>query len=236
MATVTGSVRPLRVAVLTAIVGRISDELRLPIEAAEAHAHEADFVCFTDRERYGRKHGPWRVLPPAWTHPSVPRRTARWHKALPHCCLPGYDAWVWLDGCAELRVSPLELARLGLDETGKDLATFLHHERDCVYEEELACVRYRKDDPAVMAAQTVRYREEGYPERHGMVETTCVVRRDTPAVRAFGEAWWAEMDRGSLRDQLSFNYVAWKLGTPFGLIAGWRERNAFFRFHPHHEY
>ena len=46
----------------------------------------------------------------------------------------------------------------------------------------------------------------------GLVEAPVILRRHTAAIRALNEAWWAELVRGSRRDQLSFNYVAWKLG------------------------
>lgn len=223
-----------RIVVYTCIVGRITDELRLPVETAAQHCGDVDFVCFTDRARYGDAFGPWRVLPPAWSHPSVPRRTARWHKALPHRILPGYDVWVWCDGCFELRVPPRPFAVDALAH-GPALATFRHHERDCVYREAEACKRLRKDDPAVLDAQAARYRDAGFPPRLGLVETTCVIRRDTPEVRAFDEAWWGEMAGGSLRDQVSFNYVAWRRGFAYHCIDGWRERNKYFNFYPHHE-
>lgn len=227
----------MNLVVYTAITGRISDELRLPVEAAARYAGQARFVCFTDRARYGDRLGPWEVRPPVWTHPSVPRRTARWHKANAHLLFPDADATAWCDGCFEMRVPPLDLLTLGFPDpgSGPDVSTFRHHERDCIYQEAEACKRLRKDDPATIDAQMARYRAEGFPAGLGLVETTCVLRRNTPEAAAFGAAWWAEMAAGSLRDQLSFNYVSWKLGMPYGVVDGWRERNRYFNFYPHWE-
>ena len=42
-----------------------------------------------------------------------------------------------------------------------------------------------------------------------------ILRRHTDAIRRLNEAWWNEIVRGSRRDQLSFNYVAWKLGLSY---------------------
>jgi hypothetical protein len=42
-----------------------------------------------------------------------------------------------------------------------------------------------------------------------------ILRRHTDAIRHLNEAWWNEIVRGSRRDQLSFNYVAWKLGLRY---------------------
>ena len=224
----------MRPVVYTTIVGRISDELRLPVEAAGKFAHEADFVCFTDRDVYGDEFGPWQVRRPVWSHPSVPRRTARWHKAKAHALFPDAPATVWCDGCFEMRVAPSALVRLAA-LTGHKIATFQHHERSCTYQEAAACKRLRKDDPATIDAQMGRYAAEGFPVLLGLVETTCVVRFPGDDASRFGDAWWGEMAKGSLRDQLSFNYVSWRLGVPYGVIDGWRERNRYFNFYPHRE-
>lgn len=220
--------------VYTTIVGRISDELRLPVEAAEKFSHEADFVCFTDRDVYGEEFGPWQVRRPAWSHPSVPRRTARWHKSKPHVLFPDAPATVWCDGCFEMRVAPSALVRLAA-LTGRKVATFRHHERSCIYQEAVACKKLRKDDPKAIDDQMRRYALEGFPQNLGLVETTCVVRFPGDEASRFGDAWWGEMEKGSLRDQLSFNYVSWKLGIPYGVIDGWREKNRYFNFYPHRE-
>jgi hypothetical protein len=53
-----------------------------------------------------------------------------------------------------------------------------------------------------------------------------ILRRHTPAVAAFNEAWWAEIQAGSRRDQVSFTYVAWKLGLRYATIKV-REKNGF---------
>jgi len=34
------------------------------------------------------------------------------------------------------------------------------------------------------------------------------------------EAWWREIEAGSVRDQLSFNYCAWRLGFAYRTFPG----------------
>ena len=60
-----------------------------------------------------------------------------------------------------------------------------------------------------------RYASEGFPRGAGLAEACVILRRHTAAVEAFGEAWWHEIRTGSHRDQLSFDYVAWKLGMRY---------------------
>ena len=62
-----------------------------------------------------------------------------------------------------------------------------------------------------MSEQTERYRQEGYPEHNGLIESAILVRelKDQRLISLM-EAWWQEVLHGSKRDQLSFNYVCWK--------------------------
>jgi hypothetical protein len=55
-----------------------------------------------------------------------------------------------------------------------------------------------------------------------------MLRRHTPAVNAFNEAWWDEIARGSKRDQLSFPYVARKVGLRYGTFPGTLLDNPLF--------
>lgn len=216
----------------TAIFGRISDELRVPL-VADSATTGIRFVCFTDRGRYGSRYGPWEVRPAVWTHPSVPRRTARWHKANAHLLFPDAAVSLWCDGCLQLLVPPEVLFAEGAG--GPDLMTFRHPQRTCVYLEAKACERFRKDHPQTMQAQVARYHAEGYPANNGLAETTCVLRRHGDRVEDFNRMWWAEMATGSLRDQLSFDYCCWRLKLPYGRLGGCRNFNDHFKFFPHRE-
>lgn len=221
-----------KLVIYTAITGRISDELRLPVGDGCITDDHIEYVCFTDREKYGTRYGPWVVYPPRWTHSSVPRRTARWHKAMGSRLFPHAQYSMWCDGCFELRTPPRDLLKYLV---GVDIATFKHPDRRCIYDEAVACIKLKKDYPETINAQVDRYRKEGYPEKAGLAETTCVLRRHTPLIALLGDAWWREMDQGSLRDQLSFDYVCRSLGIKYGFMGGCRGKNAYFSFYPHYE-
>lgn len=175
----------------------------------------------------------WEIRPTVWQHPTNPRRTARFHKINSHVVLPPHNTCCWVDGSLQIRqdVDLLLLASKYLDTDV--LATFKHPLRRCVYQELDACIKLRKDHPPTMRQQIARYRAEGYPPLAGMVETSCVLRRTCPQVTAFNQAWWREIERGSLRDQLSFNYVARKLAMAYGIIPGCRDKSSYFEFHKH---
>jgi Protein of unknown function (DUF616) len=223
--TFQGNGQP-RIAVYTAIFGRY-DSLK------PARFQTADFICFTDDPSL-RVPG-WRTIPVAssanWTQ-DMKIRAARRLKLLPHECLPEYAAWIWVDGNLSLKVDPQLLVHTSLQQC--DLSTFAYPgARDCLYDEAAACIRRGKDDEGLIESQIARYRSEGFPSHCGLTETSILVRRNTPAIRRFNEQWWRELETGSRRDQLSFNYVAWKLNFQYSHLPGSRLSSPIADFSPH---
>lgn len=175
----------------------------------------------------------WEYRPLVWKHPLCRRRTARWHKINSHLLPDDAEYTVWVDGSQ--RVKPIGI-RTQLVEplAGRYvLAAFKHPDRTCVYQELQACINHKKDNPQLMKMQIDKYRKEGYPAWNGLVETACVFRRNCQDVTNFNELWWQQLNENSYRDQLSFNYAAWKLGQEYGIIPGRRDTSRFFEFVPH---
>lgn len=159
--------------------------------------------------------------------PKNPRRFSRRFKILPHE-LFSCEYTLWLDGSLQLlQVPPLSL----LD--GADLAVFRHRTRNCAYDEADVCSAALLDRPWRIASQMDRYRKEGYPSKAGLVESGFLFRRMSADMRAFDEEWWAEYDRGSCRDQLSFGYVARKMGMKITYLDGNIAENDYVRLLPH---
>lgn len=192
----------MRVAVYTAITGGW-DNLKPPRQCPGV-----DFVCFSDAS----------LRAPGWDVrliqdvESSPRRTARRYKLLSHIYLPRYDAVVWVDGSFAVVGDMKRAAKIFLSK--HSIAVRRHPWRNppCAYAEAEACLEQGKDEPGLIRRQMERYRAEGYPEAHGMVDTAFLLRRHDEDGKRFNEAWWAELSRDSLRDQLSFNYTSWKTG------------------------
>lgn len=133
-----------------------------------------------------------------------PTRVARYIKTHPHTLLSEYKATLWIDGNIVLRHGPLESLIKDYLESGIDAAFRRHPERSCVYQELLKCYERRKDSFAVMYKQVSRYRRLGYLEAPGLFETNVIFRsNNSEQVRCFNEIWWAEIQNGSRRDQLS---------------------------------
>jgi hypothetical protein len=196
--------------VYTAITG-CYDSLKPQPAAAMAGS---DPVAFLDRDTTAAlagRHRGWRVStvdPPA----AAPHRGARFYKINAHLALPDAACSLWIDASIGI-VCPYPLARLvALFLAEHDLCVFRHHARASVYEEAAACKALGLDRAAIIDAQMARYRAAGLPPASGLIEAPILLRRHSAAMRAVNEAWWTEVQHGSRRDQLSFDYVAWKTG------------------------
>ena len=198
---------------------------------AQPPAAGLGYVAFVDTQP--NPPPPWAVrsLPPV--NHDDPCRRAKLPKVLAHVALPEAEYSLWIDGSFKLAARKLdfrELVRRYLADA--DIAVFRHRERDCVYAEAEVIIERNLDDPRVVREQIARYRAEGFPTSAGLVQGGVILRRHTRAVAAFNEAWWAEVQAGSRRDQLSFPYVARKLGLRYAEISP-RERFDFQRFRHH---
>ena len=185
--------------VYTAIFG--SYDLLLPNKTLHA-----PHVCFTD----------CKINALGWDIRIVerkyrdPRREARMYKALPHRWFPDEEITIWHDGHIGLKVLPAEVVCF-LD--GHDMAAFKHPWHKDIRDEAMAIIRTGRANPDVVYRQLAAYLREGCVGP--MFATGVLVRRHT---EAFNEAWWVEMLRYTLRDQLSFNYLLWKMEMECGII------------------
>lgn len=164
-------------------------------------------ICFTDSNIRSET---WEIIKIKPT-----KKIFRKVKICPHLYLPEHDRNVWVDGNVVIE---------NIDQFIEDKAGFAiqrHLKRNCIYKEAVTCIDARKDTEKVIMAQVNKYYAEGYPFDNGMVESCIIIRDNTEKNRAFGESWWNEVKRFSVRDQISFNYVAWKTEFVFNTFFPW---------------
>ena len=74
-----------------------------------------------------------------------------------------------------------------------------------------------------------RYAEAGYPPDNGLVVQMEVLRRHNEQdIVDSMEDQWVELKYNSKREQLSFNYIAWKNKLKFSYIQGDSRDNKYF--------
>ena len=209
-----------------------------------------DFFCFTDQDF---KSDIWKIkkVKPEFDDPV---RSAKIYKILPHKFLSEYETSIWIDGNLLIRGDVNKLINDYLKNN--NLAVFSHNQhtkrwrklfwikntedcRDCIYDEAKFLLRIGedgkyKDDPELIIKQVERYKQEGYPEHNGLVVGMIILRKHNEKdVMQTMEYWWREIQNGSRRDQLSFNYVAWKNKLNFVYMKGDSRRNKWFLHRQH---
>ena len=174
-------------------------------------------------------------------------RNAKRFKVLPHRYLKDYEYSVFLDGNMSVRGDLNELVDKSLVDS--NVAFFSHSNnnldgRNCAYDEartifelgdknmkatpDRGILNY-KDNPFVIEKQMNRYIDEGFPKNSGLITGMVILRRHNKAdcIQTM-EDWWTEIKYNSKRDQLSFNYCAWKNNLKFNYMKGDSRNNQYF--------
>jgi len=176
----------------------------------------ADFYLFIDQDNLLTK---WHKKKAANLF-TDPRRNARYHKLLSHEMFPEYDFTVWIDGSIILKIPADKL----VEEMGNaDVLVLKHPARNCAYQEAVECLRLCLDFPANLHGAIAFLRSEQYPEENGLAETKIIVRRNNETVKKMNELWFYKVTTGTLRDQVSFNYAAWKTNAKIKYMPPWTE-------------
>lgn len=185
-------------------------------ERPQRHEHliaDADYVlvsdCLTELA------GPTRLVEADYRDLD-PVRSARFVKTHPYLYAPDARVIVWIDSNIIIR-GDLRPDIEAFMASGLPVGAVPHPLRSDVYEEAEEVIRRRKDAGEVVREQMARYRAAGFvPGPEALIESGLLfLRMDMPETRRFLSLWWAEIDRGSRRDQLSVDYAAQAAGIRF---------------------
>ena len=174
-------------------------------------------------------------------------RNAKRFKVLPHRYLQNYEYSIFIDGNMTIRGDVNKLVDKYLSNS--NVAFFSHDNnfldsRNCAYKEaetifqlgeknmqitpERGILNY-KDNPNIIKQQMERYSMVGFPQDNGLITGMVILRRhnEKDCIETM-EDWWTEIKYNSKRDQLSFNYCAWKNGLKFNYMDGDSRDNEYF--------
>ena len=137
-----------------------------------------------------------------------PVMNAKVYKVLPHKFLDDCDISIWVDGNIYLKNEPEWYVENWLGDA--DIAVFRHYKSKTL-DWELKWIKYkfsRRSEVSLEAEKQVEhYKKIGEPHKDEMAMGGVIIRRHTPLVERFNEAWWAEICRWGQRDQLSLPMV-----------------------------
>lgn len=140
------------------------------------------------------------------------RRNAKFPKICPHRIMDA-EYSLWIDGNLDLLIHPRHLLPY---LKNCDVATPTHPFRSCVYLESKEIIKNKLDDIKKVEKQVERYRSEGF-RSNWLPWCGLILRRHTEAVQEFNDLWWAEIQANSVRDQLSYPYIAEESGIQCSL-------------------
>ena len=168
-----------------------------------------DYVCFTDDE--SMKSNIWDIRPlPKETEGLSQVKKQRYVKINPHLLLNEYDISIWVDGNVTIKS---DLNKFVSENVVDNCSVYVpkHPQRNCIYAEEKVVLKMGKDKIDRTRPQIDRYRKEGFPENYGLLQSNILLRKhnEQDCIKLM-EEWFNELKNGSHRDQLSFNYAAWK--------------------------
>lgn len=143
----------------------------------------------------------------------------RWCKMHPHELFPFADATIYFDGNIQLMEDPAVLAEKYLVE--HDIAVFSHPERDCVYDELEAVVRYHKANRQDVDVTKRYLKSQKFPKNRGLAACWVLIRNNCNQINLLNDVWWQlYQELPAKRDQLTFDYACWKLGIEYAKIPG----------------
>lgn len=213
-----------KIVVYTAIFGKYSGLIEQP------KLKNVDYICYTDRKDLKSKR--WQMVYVPQPVKEDDTRSSRYYKILAHKHLSeAYDISVWIDGNVLILKDFSDLITEKLNSA--KMAYFDHNQnkgdaRNCVYKEYEAILEIARisgnfrDNPEVMKKQVEGIKAAGYPKNNGLISSSVLIRKHfDQEVIDLMEAWWHMVLNQSKRDQLSFDYVAWKLNfNSLALIDG----------------
>ena len=203
-----------------------------------------DLIVFTDSNL---KSNQWEVRKDLSLYEDNVRNAKRF-KILPHRFLKEYEISVYIDGNYIIKNDINVLVERFLSNNN---AAFYDHnqqptydKRNCIYQEAQA-IKYLydinngsnkkpKDNLDTIFKQISKYKNEDYPEQNGLINGGIILRRhnEKDCIKTM-EDWWTEIKYNSRRDQLSFNYIAWKNNFKFNYLEGHDRTNEYFNFVKH---
>lgn len=196
-----------------------------------------DFVCFTDA--LSKVKGAWKPILFDNDNVKSDHLKNRHIKLLPHLYFQNYETSIYIDSNYLVVNNVLDLLK---DLGSFQMAIFDHNQcedaRDCIYDEYDAIIELGskkgnyKDEPSIMKSQMDFFKSENYPRNNGLIFAAVLIRKhNNPEVIKLMEDWWSIVSTRSKRDQLSFDFVAWKNNfSPTVLNGDLRKKNAYFYY------
>jgi len=158
------------------------------------------FVCYTDQPL---KSNVWEIV--QMNVIDTPQRTARWVKIM------GWIDWrysMWIDASFQININLNDWWALRFVSP---FSAPKHPLRSDIYAEARSCIVNNRGDNGKVYLQEQKYRQYLFPMNTGIITSGIMLRENTPECVKLHEVWWKELSEQSVRDQLSFAFISYRI-------------------------
>jgi len=216
------------VVVYSCVVGNYDSALSPPAHQSLPVA----FVCFTDNPDLD---APGWEIRPLQSPLTVTRQDLinRYHKFFPHRLFEGYDCSIYVDGNIQI-IGDLSGLIHDFMASRKSFGCLHHPQRSDILSEAEECLarnKFKHRDAERLDEQLARYTQEFEVSQMGLYAACALLRKQRgEALNEWMELWWQQVNRYTVRDQLSLPYVLRRCGeTPYVVDIDIFGVNPFFR-------
>lgn len=192
-----------------------------------------DYICYTNNKKIKSK--TWKVkyvVDNTLTDAELNRKI----KILGDKELKKYDVTVYIDGNFTIVGSIKKLIEENVDLKKYDFVGFKHSVRNSINEEMLACLMYNKENIENISKLYDFYNHEKFPDNNGLIEASILIRNfNNDKLNECMKLWFDMYINYAHRDQLSFQYAAWKTGLKYDLLDMSVWDNEYFDSKPHYK-
>lgn len=129
-----------------------------------------------------------------------------------------YDLSIYIDGSFQI-LGDLNEFLIRIITTNYNIYNLEHPERDSIYSEIMEVILLNKEKESIGKIVMDRYKSENFEDKNGLIEGCIIIRKhnNKECINLMNK-WFNEILNYSYRDQLSYNYIAWKTGIKFKYI------------------
>lgn len=175
-----------------------------------------DYICYTNNKKIKSKI--WKVkdiVDNTLTDAELNRKI----KILGTEELKKYDVTIYIDGNFTIVGSIKKLIEENVDLKKYDFVGFKHSVRNSINEEMLACLMYNKENIENISKLYDFYNREKFPDNNGLIEASILIRNfNNDKLNECMKLWFDMYINYAHRDQLCFQYAAWKTGLKYDLL------------------
>ncbi len=198
-----------KVAIYTAITGEFENFIKPTVIDAGF-----DYYCISDNQISLPKE--YKLIKTKYID-SNPRKTARFAKLHPHFYFREYDYVIWVDANILALNGFSEYLKKHI-ENGTTLSLIKHPNRESYIQEAKECIRIKADNAEIIEEQLSTYEAEDI-DANNLIETNVIISslKDKKS-KTFYATWWSQIEKYSIRDQLSVNYALQKSKASYTLL------------------